>query len=138
MSPVFSDTTLYARTGEPDATSGPSDWLAGINIDDFSGSTPAAKLVRAANSINADIVSPGAQVVKSNTSALDPSYPGYESFVNASMIQTADELGIMISPYTVNRLATVEQLDALGVDGIITDYVRRSGSRCNRGKLIGA
>lgn len=35
------------------ATSGPSDWLAGLNIDDFDGDTVAAKLVRAAASINA-------------------------------------------------------------------------------------
>lgn len=118
-----SDTTLYARTGEPDATSGPSDWLAGIDIDDFAGQTAAAKLVRAANSIGASIVSPGVQVVNSNTSALDPSYPGYESFVNASMIQTADELGIKVVPYTINRLNTQEQLDTLGTDGVITDYV---------------
>jgi len=27
-----------------------------------------------------------------------------------------------VKPYTINSLATVEQLDKLGVDGIITDY----------------
>lgn len=48
-----SDTTLYARIGEEDATNGPSDWLAGINIADFQGSTPAARLARAAASIKA-------------------------------------------------------------------------------------
>lgn len=40
------------------------------------------------------------------------------------MIQTADELGIKVVPYTINRLNTQDQLDALGTDGVITDYVR--------------
>ena len=117
-----SDTTLYARIDEADATSGPSDWLAGIDINDFDGPDPASKLVRAAKSIGASIVSPGAQVVNSNLSALDPSYAGYESFINASMIRTADEVGIKVVPYTINRLNTQDQLDALGTDGVITDY----------------
>jgi hypothetical protein len=117
-----SDTTLYARIDEADATSGPSDWLAGIDINDFDGPDPASKLVRAAESIGASIVSPGAQVVNSNLSALDPSYAGYESFVNASMISTADGVGLRVVPYTINRLNTQDQLDALGTDGVITDY----------------
>lgn len=39
------------------------------------------------------------------------------------MIDTAKSLGLTVKPYTIDRLNTVEQLDALGVDGIITDYV---------------
>lgn len=39
------------------------------------------------------------------------------------MIQTAQELGLAVKPYTIDRLNTVEKLDALGVKGIITDYV---------------
>lgn len=48
-----SDTTIHARVGEVDAMSGPSDWLGGLNIDDFEGDTVGAKLVRAAASIKA-------------------------------------------------------------------------------------
>lgn len=59
----------------------------------------------------------------SNTSALDPTYPGYVSFVNSSMIETAQSLGLTVKPYTIDRLNTVEQLYDLGVEGIITDYV---------------
>lgn len=39
------------------------------------------------------------------------------------MIETARQLGLAVKPYTVDRLNTVEQLDELGVGGIITDYV---------------
>lgn len=68
-------------------------------------------------------MSPGAQVVNSDLEALDPSFEGYESFVNASMIETAHSLGLEVKPYTINRLNTADQLDDLGTDGIITDYV---------------
>lgn len=48
-----SDTTVHARIGDLEATSGPSDWLAGLNPDDFEGDTLGARLVRAAASIGA-------------------------------------------------------------------------------------
>lgn len=59
----------------------------------------------------------------SNTTALDPTFPGYVSFVNSSMVETAHSLGLTVKPWTIDRLNTIEQLDDLGVDGIITDYV---------------
>lgn len=39
------------------------------------------------------------------------------------MMDTAESLGLTVKPYTIDRLNTVEQLDRLGVSGIITDYV---------------
>ncbi|KAK9893671.1 PLC-like phosphodiesterase [Cystobasidium minutum MCA 4210] len=121
-SALADDTTIHARVGEIAARSGPSDWLGGLNIDDFQGDTVAAKLVRAAASIGADILSPSAVSSSSNASALDPTFPGYVSFVNSSMMDTAESLGLTVKPYTIDRLNTVEQLDRLGVSGIITDY----------------
>lgn len=147
-----SDNTIHSRKGAVDATSGPSDWLAGLNIDYFEGDSVGAKLVQAAHSIGAvslmglvqhfdldpradpdkglrcyrlpqEVVSPSAGSDASAKGALDPSYPGYVSFVNASMVDTAHKLGMVVKPWTVDSLNTVEQLDALGVDGIITDYV---------------
>jgi hypothetical protein len=44
---------LHARVGEVDATSGPSDWLAGLDLADFPGETVGARVVRAAASIKA-------------------------------------------------------------------------------------
>lgn len=70
-----------------------------------------------------DILSPSAVSATSNASALDPTYPGYISFVNSSMIDTAQNLDLTVKPYTIDRLNTVEQLYSLGVNGIITDYV---------------
>lgn len=49
----YSDTTVHARVGEIEATSGPSDWLGGLNVDNFDGDTLGARLVRAAASIKA-------------------------------------------------------------------------------------
>jgi glycerophosphoryl diester phosphodiesterase len=70
-----------------------------------------------------DILSPGAQVVNSDQEALDSTFKGYESFVNASMVDTAHPLGLKVKPYTIDRLNTAEQLADLGTDGIITDLV---------------
>lgn len=39
------------------------------------------------------------------------------------MVETAKKLGSTVKPYTIDRLNTAEQLDALGVSGIITEYV---------------
>lgn len=37
---------------------GPSNWLAGIDIDSFEGATVGERVARAAASINADYISP--------------------------------------------------------------------------------
>lgn len=121
-SALVDDMTVHARIGEVEATTGPSDWLAGLDVDSFEGDTLGARRVHAAASIKADIFSPSAVSASSNASALDPTYPGYVSFVNDSMIDAARNLGLTVKPYTINRLNTVEQLYGLGVDGIITDY----------------
>lgn len=44
------------------------------------------------------------------------------------MVGTAGDLGLTVKPYTIDRLNTVEQLDKLGVSGIITDYVNLQSS----------
>lgn len=78
-SALVGPTTTHARRGEPDATSGPSDWLAGIDIDSFDGQTQGERIVQAAHSIKANRLSPRANG-NNNTEALDPSFPDYDWF----------------------------------------------------------
>jgi glycerophosphoryl diester phosphodiesterase len=81
---------------------GPSPWLAGLDIDDFSGSVP--RLVQAAGCA---VWSP----LHRNARADD--------------VKAAQALGLTVIPWTVNERADMEKLIALGVDGIITDYPDR-------------
>lgn len=81
---------------------GPSPWTAGLDVDDFGGSTP--RLVAAAA---CQVWSPAAR-------DLTPEW-----------MAEAKALGLQIIPWTVNAPADMERLIALGVDGIITDYPDR-------------
>jgi glycerophosphoryl diester phosphodiesterase len=81
---------------------GPSPWLAGLDIDDFSGSVP--RLVQAAGCA---VWSP----LHRNARADD--------------VKAAQALGLKVIPWTVNERADMEKLIAMGVDGIITDYPDR-------------
>jgi glycerophosphoryl diester phosphodiesterase len=81
---------------------GPSPWLAGLDIDDFSGSVP--RLVQAAGCA---VWSP----LHRNARADD--------------VKAAQALGLKVIPWTVNERADMEKLIVLGVDGIITDYPDR-------------
>ncbi|KAB5594275.1 Glycerophosphoryl diester phosphodiesterase [Ceratobasidium theobromae] len=97
-----------------------STWLAGLRLDSFPGSTLGVQLAQAAHSIGADILSPAA--TDSTSGSLDPNIPGYKTFTTEEMVKEAHKSGMLVKPWTVNRLNIVEQVYAWGVDGIITDY----------------
>ncbi|KAF8649746.1 hypothetical protein AX16_005516 [Volvariella volvacea WC 439] len=95
-------------------------WLAGIHLSDFPGTTLAERIVNAAHSIKADLLSPAAAADNSPTQ--DPAQPNYIPFTTKEMIDKAHALGIPVKPWTVDGLDAVEQLVDWGADGIISDY----------------
>ncbi|MBP2655777.1 MAG: glycerophosphoryl diester phosphodiesterase [Firmicutes bacterium] len=76
----------------------PSPWLAGLNINDFKGD-----YVKAAKAIGADVVSP------------------YYEELSPTLVNEAHALGMKVIPWTVNNLQDMNNLIAMGVDGLITD-----------------
>ncbi|KAF8480662.1 PLC-like phosphodiesterase [Gautieria morchelliformis] len=96
-----------------------SPWLGGVDLTKFDGATLGERIARAAHFIEADILSPSATSEFSTTS--DPESRDYISFTTPEMVKFAHELGLVVKPWTVNRLNIVQQLVDMGVDGIITD-----------------
>ncbi len=86
------------QNGQP----GPSDWTAGLDVDDFGGSIP--RLVAAA----------GGRI-----------WSPYHKEVDAAQLDEAHGLGLEVVVWTVNDPARMRALIDLGVDGIITDYPGR-------------
>ena len=86
------------QRGQP----GASPWTAGLDIDDFGGSTP--KLVAIAG-----------------CSAWSPN----QGNVTPASLAQAQALGLKVIPWTVNERPDMERLIQMGVDGIITDYPNR-------------
>ena len=78
---------------------GPSDWLGGIDIDDFGGSLPKA--------------------IKHLGGAI---WAPYYRDVKADDIELAHTLGLKVIVWTVNSADAMQKMLALKVDGIITDY----------------
>lgn len=76
----------------------PSPWMAGLDIKSF-----GKDVVKAADAIDADVVSP------------------YHSEVTAATVAEAHRLGMRIVPFTVNDPDRMRELIRMGVDGIITD-----------------
>ncbi|PPQ92707.1 hypothetical protein CVT25_014014 [Psilocybe cyanescens] len=111
---LIDDTTAYG------ANNNTSVWLGGLRLEDFAGETTGEKIAYAAKSIKASIVSPGAY--SSEGTGSDPSDAGYVPFATKDMISKAHKLGLLVKPWTINRLNIAEQLLDWGVDGIITDY----------------
>ncbi|CAE6538547.1 unnamed protein product [Rhizoctonia solani] len=97
-----------------------STWLAGLRPDSFPGATLGVQLAQAAKSIDSNILSPAA--TDGSSGSLDPNIPGYVSFTTEDMVKEAHRGGMLVKPWTVNRLNIVEQIYGWGVDGIITDY----------------
>ncbi len=81
---------------------GPSPWTAGLDVDDFAGSTP--RLVKAA----------GCAVWS----------PFFRDVSDAALAE-AKSLGLQTVVWTVDTPADMDALIARGVDGIITDYPDR-------------
>ena len=106
LAPELERSCLSVETPQDDTLArgrpGPSPWTAGLDIDDFGGSTP--KLVAAA----------GCHVWS----------PFYRN-VNAEVMAEAKRAGIRVIPWTVNERADMERLIDLGVDGLISDYPDR-------------
>ncbi len=102
----------FLEVGQP----GASPWLGGIDIDDFDGS-----LVAAVASFGADAISP-VHGDPQGGSVLDP---GYQPFTTQELVDEAHAAGIAVIPWTVNDIATMDQLLSYGVDGLITDYPDR-------------
>jgi glycerophosphoryl diester phosphodiesterase len=86
------------RRGQP----GASPWTAGLDIDQFDGSTP--RLVSAA----------GCTVWS----------PNFRNVTAASLAE-AGALRLPVIPWTVNERSDMARLIAMGVSGIITDYPDR-------------
>jgi glycerophosphoryl diester phosphodiesterase len=86
------------QRGQP----GPSPWTAGLDIDDFGGSTP--RLVQAAG-----------------CAGWSPLFFD----LTEDALKEAKALGLTVIPWTVNERADMERLIASGVDGLITDYPDR-------------
>lgn len=86
------------QRGQP----GSSPWTAGLDIDDYGGSTP--RLVAAA----------GCAV-----------WSPYHRDITPEALAEAMSNGIGVIPWTVNERADMERLITLGVDGIISDYPDR-------------
>ena len=83
-------------------TPGPSPWTAGLDIDDFGGSTP--RLVQAA----------GCAVWS----------PRFADLAKDKVAE-AKSLVLKVIPWTVNEPADMARLIDVGVDGIISDYPNR-------------
>jgi len=81
---------------------GPSPWTAGLDIDDFAGSTP--RLVAAA--------------------ACATWSPNFRNLSPAALAE-AKSLGLKVIPWTVNERADMARLLPLGLAGLITDYPDR-------------
>jgi len=81
---------------------GASAWLSGFDIDDFEQSVP-----RAVKAAGGRIWSP------------------YYKEVTKEKIVLAHQLGLIVNVWTVNEPRAMQQLIAMGVDGIITDYPDR-------------
>jgi glycerophosphoryl diester phosphodiesterase len=86
------------QRGQP----GPSPWTAGLDIDDFAGSTPRL-------------------VVAAGCSVWSPNYRN----LTAPSLAEAKGLGLKVIPWTVNERADLERVLRMGVAGMITDYPNR-------------
>ncbi|KIJ45617.1 hypothetical protein M422DRAFT_206908 [Sphaerobolus stellatus SS14] len=105
--------------GSENSTEGVSPWLAGLNLSNFNGSTLGERIVQAASFIGADIVSP--QATSKLSPVLDADEDDYIPFTTYEMVRAAHQLGMLVKPWTVNRLSVADRLLRIGVDGIITD-----------------
>lgn len=86
--------TAYQEVGRP----GASAWMAGVDIDDFSGDVAAAASGR-------------------GYAALSP----HHAIVTPVLVRAAHDAGLRVIPYTVDEPAEMSALIDLGVDGLISN-----------------
>ncbi|MEP6815227.1 MAG: glycerophosphodiester phosphodiesterase family protein, partial [Marmoricola sp.] len=103
----------YLEVGRP----GRSDWLGGLDIDDYEGD-----LVKAVAALGFDAVSP-IHGMPYESGVGDPSY---QPFVTAELVDEAHANEILVVPYTIDDPATMAAFVDLGVDGFITNYPDRA------------
>jgi glycerophosphoryl diester phosphodiesterase len=77
---------------------GASPWLAGLDIDDFGDSVPAA-----VSALGFDAISPS------------------HTILTPAMVAEAHAAGLRVIPWTVDNEPMMRHLVALGVDGLITN-----------------
>jgi len=113
-------TSALASSDTAGLLNGTTPWLAGLKLSDFPGDSLGIKLVNAAHSIKADVLS--TSDISSQSPVPDPSQEGYVAFTTREMVNRAHELGMSVKPWTVDRLNSADLLLDWGVDGIITDF----------------
>ena len=86
--------TDYLEVHQP----GASPWLAGLDIDDFADSVPAA-----VSALGFDAISPS------------------HTILTPAMVAEAHAAGLRVMPYTVDNEPMMRHLVEMGVDGLITD-----------------
>ena len=86
--------TDYLEVDQP----GASPWLAGIDIDDFADSVPAA-----VSALGFDAISPS------------------HTILTPAMVAEAHDAGLQVIPYTVDAPPSMRRLIEFGVDGMITN-----------------
>jgi glycerophosphoryl diester phosphodiesterase len=86
--------TDYLEVDQP----GASPWLAGIDIDDFQDSIPAA-----VSFLGFDAISPS------------------HTILTPAMVAEAHQAGLRVLPYTVDAADSMRRLVEFGVDGMITN-----------------
>jgi glycerophosphoryl diester phosphodiesterase len=106
LAPEIARACLTIERGDGDnvqrGRTGPSPWTAGLDIENFGGSTPL--LVKGAD---CNVWSP------------------FYRDVTPHLITEAKALGLKVIPWTVNDVAEMKPLIDAGVDGLITDYPDR-------------
>ena len=95
-----------------------SPWLGGLDVRKFPGSSVNAKVINAAHSFGAEVISP------------------YYPEISTDDVDLAHSLGMKVVPWTVNSIEAMDQLYNMGVDGMISDkpwilraYLEKKGAK---------
>ncbi|MCR5176296.1 MAG: glycerophosphodiester phosphodiesterase [Anaerovibrio sp.] len=102
-----------------------SPWLGGLDVRRFPGSSVNAKVINAAHSFGAEVISP------------------YYPEISTDDVDLAHSLGMKVVPWTVNSLEAMDQLYNMGVDGMISDkpwilraYLEKKGAKLRPTKKV--
>ena len=102
-----------------------SPWLGGLDVRKFPGSSVNAKVINAAHSFGAEVISP------------------YYPEISTDDVDLAHSLGMKVVPWTVNSIEAMDQLYNMGVDGMISDkpwilrsYLEKKGAKLRPTKKV--
>ena len=107
---VALDNYTFLQVDQP----GASPWLGGI--DDYDDD-----VVKAAKSFGASAISPVHGFPQDGRVGDD----GYQPYVTSAMVREAHDAELLVIPWTVDDVPTMEALMDRHVDGLITDYPNR-------------